>query len=140
MGWISCLVSSFSLLFILYLVLWGGHYAIGPSLQAFLLLVDDFPLTHHFGFVHYYASFLPCSYFAIGQPLYHMTFSMYIYSSLARESLFLYLCYLRISCPFPVLCDWVDKWLRNSFLSLLSLSLLSLNILLSFSSTLSTKL
>ena len=48
---------------------------------------------------------------------------MYIYSSLAHKSLFLYLCYLRISCPFPFLHDWVDKWLINSFPYLLSLSL-----------------
>ena len=80
------------------------------------------PLTDHFGFAHYCTISLPCSYFAIGQSQYHVTFSMYIYSSLACESLFLYLCYLRISCPFPVLHDWVDKWLRNP-LSLFSLPL-----------------
>ena len=101
------------------------HWFLLPGISA---IGYQLSFIHHLDLAWYCAIPLSCSHFAIGWPWSHVTSSVCIYISPGTWAYLLYLCYLRISCPFPVLHDWVDKWLRNSFSSLLFSSLLSLSI------------
>ena len=108
-----------------------------PFLQAFLLLVVDSPLIHHFGFAHYCAVLLSCSYFAIGQSQYHMTSSVCMYFSLVCESLFFTFVILGFPAPsLSLVARQTSGWKIFFSFSLY----LSLNIIHSSQSTPNTKL